>query len=122
MILYLINFLAEEMLSKNGLESFSKNPVYNSRTQKENIFTAKPGIATSKCNDVLTPFDSFQKIISKEIVSDIVKFTNKYAKSVKNDYVSTTIDEIYTLFGILLFNGIFSARKEKISEIWSKEL
>lgn len=98
----------------------------SSKTKSKNIIKFRPGL-TSTTNDITDQVSAFRKIINKNMIEDIVKYTNTYIASKRisisyereRDCKDTTRCEILALIGILFLVGIKKGSHTNVLELWA---
>lgn len=96
----------------------------NIRTRQENIVTNPPGVQGEIAKNSKTPLECFNLFITKQMLEDIVLFTNLHIRvhkdkfSRERDTKETDLIEIEALVGILLMAGLKKMHHLNIHEMW----
>lgn len=64
--------------------------------------------------------DAFKIFINHQMVDMIVTHTNAEARRQVDDWEATDRDELYVFIGLLILAGVYRAKNEPISQLWSK--
>ena len=108
------------MVSKNGLETWRLKPFEcGGQTRAHNIAREQKGpikMASQWCGR--SPESAFKLFITEDMVSVIVTCTNAEGLlQVGQNWISTTQDEMYTFFGLLLLAGVYRAKNSSADEL-----
>lgn len=98
------------------------------KTKSKNIVKILPG-PKAIARDVKDDISAFTKIITIDMIDEVVKCTNMYIQHKKTsvnyvketDAKETTRDEIMALFGLLYILGTKKANHTNVSELWTTD-
>jgi hypothetical protein len=111
-----------QMISRNGQELWRTQPDrINAQHRRHNILREEAGPtkqAFSKCGR--SPEEAFKLFITEEMVSAIVKYTNKEGRlRYKQAWKELTCEEMYVFFGLLMLAGVYRSKNSAVIELWS---
>lgn len=115
-------------LGKDKTTKWSKNPIASkfSKTKKKNIVYIFPGL-TSHSRDITDERSAFEKILTDNIIENIVECTNKEIEMMRarfsrpRDAKNTTKNEIMAFIGLLLLAGEKSQNHTNFLELWATD-
>lgn len=96
----------------------------NIRTRQENIVINPPGVKGEDAKNSQTPLECFYLFVTKQMLEDIVLFTNIHIREYKEkfsrerDTKETDLTEIEALVGLLLMAGMKKMHHLNIHEMW----
>ena len=97
-----------------------------SRTKRHNIITHLPGVKPEAKN-ARSPFESWNLFITEEIIEEIVRCTNVYLSSIRDNFsrsrdaMNTDAGEIKAVFGLLYMAGILKSRHTNLNDLWATD-
>lgn len=108
---------------------WSKIPPSNSRTRRHNIITYLPGlIGEIRDKTNMSPLESWQLLITDEIINIICIHTNKKITEFSEKYTSqgthsnhVSLLEMRAFLGLLLLAGVFKSGHEDVESLWATD-
>lgn len=122
--------VSNTFVSKTGRVWITSPPVQG-KIPQANILRQRTGLGRS-ATGIQTIQDAFQLLFTEEIISIIVKETNKRAEMVisnwnkanpgkKFTWKDTCSDEVWAFVGLLLLGGVQRSKNEHVDELWSND-
>lgn len=89
------------------------------RTRSSNITVTAS--LTDKSRNIETEVDSFQLLMSDDIMQIIMDSTNKFAKSKVTNWHDVDDVELRAFLGLLILRGVCRAKRESVHNLWSTD-
>ena len=117
---YLIQGLQKKVLVANDGTKWQYDSPKKVKTSSQNILRQKEG-PSGKAACASTPAEIFSCLISDKILSDVVLYTNTYAKSYylksPDSWSLLSLNELKGVIGILYLFGIYRGQRQPIREL-----
>ncbi|KAG5870376.1 hypothetical protein JTB14_016143 [Gonioctena quinquepunctata] len=97
-----------------------------SRTKTQNLITKVPGVKPHAIN-ARSVYETWNMIITDQMIEDIVTFTNIYLQSIRNKYsrprdvLDTDFDEMRAMFGISYMAGVLKSNHTSLADSWNTD-
>ena len=117
------------MKSRDGKTIWTTTAPTQTRTGAENIIRNQTGITADGRVDTIG--QTFELFITNDMISSIVKYTNKEAHRVVNEWNQSHVKqhvwkdtdevEMKAVLGLLILSGAYRSNTESLEELWSLE-
>ncbi|KAG5865745.1 hypothetical protein JTB14_024140 [Gonioctena quinquepunctata] len=97
-----------------------------SRTKTQNLITKLAGVKP-RAKNARSVCETWNMIITDQMIEDIVTFTNIYLQRIRNKYsrrrdvLDTDFDEIRAMFGILYMAGVLESNHTSLADLWNTD-
>lgn len=121
-------FICQRKKGRKIIDSMSwrKTPYPNKKRGKHNLIRRLPG-PIGKAKGIQSILETWSCLFDDTMVEQIVRFTNQYIDTIKNNYSRdrdakhTDAIEIKAFIGLLYIAGVYKAGKINLSNLWSKK-
>ena len=111
-------------LSTAGSQRWSKVPINANTGQMrlQNVLNQSPGPISAVVHRSDSVLGTFSCFITTEMLTKIALYTNEESQTqIPNSWVDVSVDELRKHLTLRLLAGVYSAKKEAITNIWNKE-
>lgn len=110
-------------ISKNGREVWSTDPqrAAQGRQPALNVMNRAPGPTRHALREVDTIESSFRLFMKDTLLREIIRWSNKEGQLIYGkEWKALDETELSCFLGLLILAGVYKARHEAITELWSK--
>nr|XP_022910280.1 uncharacterized protein LOC111421369 [Onthophagus taurus] len=125
------NETAKSYYGKNRFKWSSQPLIQRSRTQKHNIVSHLPGLRgeAKAIGNSATPLQVWTCLLTNDILSEILKYTNikliemreRYGRTNKPELQDLDMVELPAFFGLLYYSSIFKSNNEDLQSLFATD-
>lgn len=108
----------ENLTSPNGQQWSTIPPRSGGQRPSKNTLRLRPGVTAYATTRLSDETSAFELMFDSEMTETVIFETNRYGKKLTS-WRELNKEELYTFYGLCILRGLYRAKGESLSELWS---